>query len=690
MKQLSLITSAIVLLSCAPPGEPGPNGASNDPGDYAGDPTPIGGDGGSCAHPAEGCACDQDVPIDCYGDAEEVDGVLTCRRGQRYCADGAWTACEMIHEYEVVARESSLVTGPSRCNPCDPACAVSRDIPSGADLPGRSEDLEYDPSAGGIRLEGGDTTMPMLPDSDGDGIPDVADECVGPGAFRDASGGCYGDTFFFHELPYGGPAEIDPLDVRVQVRTADVYFLMDTTGSMGGELANLRSDLTSGSFIAGCGGGIIGAVRCTIPDAWFGVGTHDDFPYSPFGSSGCGDRVYRNLRNIDPSVSGAQSAVNSIPLHCGSDGPESQTQALWAIATGNGFSGYLGSSSCGGGRWGYPCFRPGTIPIVVLFTDAPFHNGPYGYNYYGTPGSRAASWSQTVNELNRNNIRVITVQSGSTWYSPPYGLPDANALADATGSYSSSGSRYVFRISESGTGLSRAVVDAVVDLANYNRMDISARATNNPATPIDERGFVDSITAVGWGPGSCTGISGGRTFVQCLPGTNVDFNVAFRNDIVMPTATAQVFDFFIEVIGDGTAVLERVPVRIVVPPETPAYAPEGSYWRDYDSTLYCADNERPDWGALEWEIVSLPSGTSVRWEIRAASTAGGLASATPVTFTTPSTMSPIDIAARLASAGVPNLLEYLRVTAVLRANPARSETPVLRSFTAHFTCVPVE
>jgi len=189
---------------------------------------------------------------------------------------------------------------------------------------------------------------------------------------------------------------------------------------------------------------------------------------------------------------------------------------------------------------------------------------------------------------------------------------------------------------------------------------------------------------------SCTGISGGRTFVQCLPGTSVDFNVAFRNDIVMPTATPQVFDFFIEVIGDGTFVLERIPVRIVVPPEVPAYPPEGRYWRDYDSTMYCASNERPDWGDLEWEIVSLPSGTSILWEIRAASTSAGLASATPVTFTTPSTTSPIDIAARLSSAGVPNLLEYLRVTAVLRANSARTETPVLRSFTARFTCVPVE
>ena len=544
-----------------------------------------------------------------------------CTSGARSCVDGEWTACNFIHEYEIVGQSTSLVTGPTRCNPCDPACAVSRDTPTTADLPGRSEDVEYEPSAGGIRLAGGGTTMPMLPDSDGDGIPDVADDCVGPGAFPDASGGCYGDTFFFHELPYGGPAEIDPLDINVQVRTADVYFLMDTTGSMGGEISNLQSGLTSGSYISGCGGGIIGAIRCTIPDAWFGVGFFDDYPISPFGSAGSGDQVYRNRQNITASVSAAQTAVNGLSRHYGADGPESHTQALWAVATGGGLGGYLSpQSGCAAGRWGYPCFRDGTIPIVIMFTDAPFHNGPYGYDYYGfgsgsgsvtlpsttgvngidgwgiarnvgdaattwtgytgstcgennvidpscgwssgpdeffrftvsarteiwmtlegssydtvitlynssmgeiacnddavglqsriirtlDPGTYyvqvtgyssncgnyrlsvgnpwagvtgwPVTWSQTVNALNRQNISVITVHSGGS-----YGRADADALADATSSYSSSGSRYVFPISSNGSGLSTAVVDAVVDLGE---LQPSRHLRARHRQPVDRR-----------------------------------------------------------------------------------------------------------------------------------------------------------------------------------------------------------
>lgn len=832
MNRLVLLTAALVLLGCS-----SEIGEAPAPGPDV-DPVPIGGDAGTlCAHPEEGCPCAQETPLDCYLDPVVVDGVTTCRRGSRYCRADLWTACESVHEYELRVGPgiAPLVTGPSTCNACDPACAVSRDVPSDTDLPGSSTSVEYNPAQGGIQLETSTDPPPPLPDADGDGIPDIADDCDGPGAFLAADGTCYGDTFFYHTLPFGGPPEIDPLDINVQVRTADIYFLMDTTGSMGGEISNLKASLTSGSYIAGCGGGIIGAIQCVIPDAWFGVGRYDDYPYGSYG--GAPDVVYAHLQDISTSVAGAQAAVNTMFASGGWDGPESQTQALWAVATGGGLGSYLSArTGCAAGTWGYPCFRDGTIPVIIHFTDAPMHNGPftsYDYSFTGggaiplpsttavggngtrgsaertgdaattwqgftgnscgfannytagcgwgtdtsrdvvfrfdvsttapititTDGSSTAydtilslrnsafteiacnddnsttyafhsritatltpgtyyvviegyagscgdyrlsignptamapppptgfpvTWAESVAAINAAGLRVITVHSGGT-----YGIDDANALADATSSYSSSGTRYVFPISSAGTGLSSAVVDAVVDLANYNRMDIGARAVDNPATALDETGFVDAITAVGWGPGSCTGTSGGSTFLQCLPGTTVDFAVSFRNDIVMPTAVPQVFDFFIEVVGDGTFVLERIPVRIVVPPAAPLYPPTGEYWRDYDSTLYCADNERPDWGELAWVTVDMPPDTSIRWEIRAASTLADLPGTTPVTFTTAPAISPIDIGGRLVAAGIPNYLPYVRVTSVLIANPDRSATPVLRSFELRYTCVPTE
>lgn len=679
-----LCLSALLMVSMGCEGaEPGGFG----PGDL-----PVGGDAGpgtSCPRPAEGCPCGGESPIRCYLDPEQnPDGSIMCREGTRYCRDGAWTACESIHEYTLETTGAPLVTGPTECNMCDPSCAVSRDRPDDSDLPGSSAGLDYDVGVGGVTLDPAlAPPPPVLPDSDGDGIPDVADQCTGPGAFQNADGSCYGDTFFFHNLPYNGPAVIDPLDIDVQVRSADVYFLMDTTGSMGGEITNLKATLTSGSFIAGCSGGVIGAIRCTIPDAYFGVGRYDDFPYGSYG--GGSDVVYEHLQDIDVSVAASQTAVNSLNASGGADFPESQSQALYATVTGNGLgSSYLAPrTGCPAGTFGYPCFRDDAIPIIINITDAAMHNGPdSSIDYSGIP--TAAAWGTVVSELNARSARVITIVSGSS----SSALSDANALADATGSYDSAGARYVYQVDSSGSGLDMEIVDAVVDLANFNRIDISARATDDAATPgVDERDFVQSIAANAWGPGNCSGISGGTTFIQCLPGTQVDFSIAFRNDFVMPTTVPQTFTFFIEIVGDGSFIIDRIPVRILVPPVVPAYPPTGEYWRDYDSGLHCADNERPDWGMFNWTFLAIPPGTSVVLEFRAAETMAGLMSATPVTYNVTTLTGTVDVAALLQVAGLPTGLPFLRATVVLNSNvPLLTETPVMQEFELLYNCVPVE
>lgn len=831
MGRALLLPVVLTMLGCV--AEP----SVNAPG--APRPVPIGGDAGTeCAHPEEGCACDPArPPIDCYLDAiVGEDGSITCNAGTRYCRDAVWTGCEAIREFVLPAGPAALITGPDACNPCDPRCFVSRDTPTPGDLTtDNSSGVSYDPDRGGIEITPDAPSTGGLPDSDGDGVPDVADECPGAGFIRNPDGSCFTDTALYHTLPYGSTA-IDPLVISTQIRTADVYFLMDTTGSMGGEITRLRTDLTSGTFIPGCAGGIIGAIRCTIPDAWFGVGYFDDYPVSPYGGSG--DFVYRNLLDIQSSVASAQTAVNGLALHWGNDGPESNTQALWAVATGGGLSTYLAArTSCPAGTWGYPCFRPGTIPIVVHITDAPFHNGPSNsypyciggtlstalppatpvlntnermdntaypgggaavditgrwlsfsgstswmandYSYCGSSSSRdavfrvrltstqpvtfttqgssfntmlyvirasdgggwcnndyaglgaqsrldltlpagdyfvivdgvssstrgsyrltmgtpvascsgyaGASWNDTVTALSARGVRTITVQTCGDWSSGYCleGESHARTLGNATGALGSSGSPYVFRGNADGSGLSRTIVDAIVDLANYSRMDVTARAVG------DTMGFTDlPIQATSWGPaGSCTGISGGTTFVQCLPGTDVNFTVTFRNDVVMPTTVPQVFTFYIEVIGDGTIVLARVPVRIVVPAAVALYPASARYWRDYDSTLRCEINERPDWNALAWSA-DIPAGTRIEFELRAASTAAALATATPIArITTPTAVSPRDIATALRAVGYPDGMQHLRITAVLHANADRTASPALRSMEVSYDCLPSE
>ncbi len=697
-----------------------PLSACQPTGSSAADPSSLGGGlgpdaGVSCgADPeAPGCPCSAEgTESACYpGYSIGDDGALSCEIGTHRCEGGQWTACGDVRVETYPASPGALIGPVDTCNPCNPLCFRGFDIPTCDTTPGGSCDLctperaattgctintdttSYDPGRGGItpHVDPSGGTPPPLPDSDGDGIPDIADECVGPGAFRAADGSCYGALFFYHMMPYGGPAAIDPLPLSIQVRTADVYILMDTTGSMGGELSRLKTDLTAGSFLSGCGNGILGAIRCTIPDAWFGVGYHDDFPYSPFGGEGY-DYVYRNVTSITETLSSAQAGVNSLAIHWGNDGPESQLPAMWAVATGNGMSNWTGNylsarTGCPAGRWGYPCFRAGTIPILINITDAPYHNGPTiagysSYNYYSVP---APSWSSVVSAISSREIRVITVQSCGYWTDSycKEGEAHAKALGNATGSLGSSGAPYVFRINDNGTGLSSTVVNAVVDLANYSRMDISARASG------DSWGFTKTITAVSWGPGGCTGISGGTTFTQCLPGTHVNFNVQFQNTSVMPTATAQVFSFFIEVVGNGTTVLERVPVRIVVPAmNSTLYDPEGRYWRDFDSTMRCDPiTSCADWSQFTW-TADVPAGTQLRFEFRTANSAAAVPSATPVATHTVTTSGAgsLDVGMLLEAAGARNLLPFLRVTAVLVSSADRRKAPALNRMELTYSC----
>jgi len=562
-----------LLFACAQDGAPLPDDVTfEDPG-Y--DRVPIEGDAGSACLPGA-------EPVECYVDPEVAGGDLVCGVGVMYCVDGVRTECQSVETF-VIEGGSGLISGPDECNPCDPDCSIARDAPDDGDLtPDNSDGVEYDPGLGGITLPPSSVGGPVGADGDRDGIPDIADDCpTVPGVeshFGCPAGG--GTPGLYHELPFGGPpTDPDPCEIDVQVTTADVYFLMDTTGSMGGEINNLRTGVTSGTYIPGCPGGIIGAIGCTIPDAWFGVGRHDDYPRGGYGGAGgCGffgcapaDVVYRNVRDIAASPAAAQAGVNSLTAAGGSDWPESQSQALWAMATGNALGGFVGSRTCPGGRWGWPCFRDDAIPIVILFTDAPFHNGTIGgYNYNnGTVGITTPNFTQVVSAMNARGMKVISIDSSGNNGEV---RQDLRALAFGTSSTDAGGSPFHFNISTNGSGLSSAVVDAVRELADYSRFDVSAVAYDNPSTPgIDERDFVESISAVSWGPGSCLSRSGAR-FNGCLPGTHTNFAVVFRNDVVMPGPTPQVFDFFIRVLLNDSTVAFEKPVRIVVPPAIPACA----------------------------------------------------------------------------------------------------------------------
>jgi len=309
-------------------------------------------------------ACDEGATArPCFDIPTVAGGQLVCQSGLKFCSKGVWTTCQHSVRYTIAAPSrglnatsfSAAISGPVTCNPCNPDCYFNQDYPVATDLTAsNSSGIKHDPASGGIVLlgstSGGGSTA--LVDSDGDGVPNVGDDFPNDppaGPFRD---GVTENGGIFHVLPYSGPAVYDPLRINTRVRTADVYFLMDTTGSMQQEIDNLKASLTTGTLLAGCARpGLIGAVNCIIPDAEFGVGYFDDIPWRdsaastwPHGAQPgtCNDAAtgtthdlpYANLQDITSDKTRVTAAVGKLVAKCGQDTPESQLPALFSIATG--------------------------------------------------------------------------------------------------------------------------------------------------------------------------------------------------------------------------------------------------------------------------------------------------------------------------------------------------------------------
>ena len=443
------------------------------------------------------------------------------------------------------------------------------------------------------------------PDTDGDDVSDLIEVGYGsdPNDPTD-SPRAHGDFVFV--VPYNDPAdppdpplEPDPprdtLVFSTDIRQADVFFAVDTTSSMTGEIANLVDSLSTT---------IIPAVELEIPDVWFGVGRFDDYPVDVYGEPV--DSVFVLEQRMTELAAEAQAAVERLAVHHGEDPPESQVSMLWAAAAGNGLDGYLEpQDACAAGEVGYPCFRDGSIPIIVLITDAPFHNGPDGDNAYDPAllGFTPPTYTEAVAALNAVHAKVIGVNSGTS----PAALHLEQTAFD-TGTIDAAGNALIFQIAATGTGLGDQVVTAIRTLANQVPIDISTEpeddaadfrcvdgggepvaccpgpvpCTGDDTMPVDAvAAFIDRIV-----PNLVGGVEDpenpGRIcaaglavndeaspdyFVDVTPGTTVCFDIfILRNETVPGVEEPQIFRAMIHVMGDMVTLLDTRDVYFLVPP----------------------------------------------------------------------------------------------------------------------------
>jgi len=404
-------------------------------------------------------------------------------------------------------------------------------------------------------------TSPTLADTDGDGVSDLVEVASMTDPLNGSDSPRTHGNFVFVE-PYMMPASPprDTLDFATNIRSADVYFLIDTTFSMDSVIANVRNSLSTS-------GGIIDQIRTMIPDTNFGVGNFEDY---------ADVRLYQNNADITSSAAAAQAGVNSLVADDGGDIPEGDVPALYAVASGMGVVVSGGApnipprTGCPAGTFGYPCFRSGAVPIVIDITDAAFHNGRGGTNAYGG----YTDYPTMLAAVTAHHIRVMGVSVGGG-----ASQADLRAIASDSGAVDGAGQPLV---TLAGAGaVSSTVVDQVRTLSMATRFSITTSYSDNPADAVDTRtAFVDYIeantagdAARGCAPRAATDTDGDGhldTFPNVTSGERVCFDIVVKqNDTVMPTAVPQLFDATINVLGDGFTLLDSRRVFFLVPPVVP-------------------------------------------------------------------------------------------------------------------------
>ena len=390
-------------------------------------------------------------------------------------------------------------------------------------------------------------TDPGNPDSDGDGYSDGVEVL----AMTDpASASSFiPPTDFYVILPYMDPEQHRELEFRARLGRADIFFLVDTTGSMGLAIGNVRSSLSTT---------IVPAINDAIADAVMGVGDYRDYPISPYGDAG--DWSFRLRQAMTADVASVQTALNALAAGGGADGPESTAPALHETASAVG--------ACGpDGGFGAPCFRDSSHPIVVVVTDAAFHNGPDTANDYAASVG-APSWASTLAALNARDIKIVGAAVNSA---PPIPFPipipvaseaDLRTLARMTSSVSAAGTETVY-VAPSGT-VSDAVVGGIVDLIGAETQDVSARSIDDTTDAVDATRFIRAITPV---RATRALRFDATTFYGVAGGTAVVFDVTFVNDFQPAMTNVQIFRAEIEVFEvTSSARLDLRNVYIVVPP----------------------------------------------------------------------------------------------------------------------------
>ncbi|HEU5060461.1 MAG TPA: hypothetical protein VFU21_28215 [Kofleriaceae bacterium] len=429
-----------------------------------------------------------------------------------------------------------------------------------ADSDGLGDERE-DANCNGV-VDPGETS-PFEPDTDGDDVSDLVEIAAGSDPTDPADNPQQNGDFVF-VVPYQGSPDPDEddLDFSTALKKVDVYVLMDLSGSMSGEAAAVRDNMATVLRNLTCPPAGDGDPDDCIRELWSGAGTFTYAERNP----------YVNRLRIQPEPDDVGPAIPAVDNGACSGCAEPHRLAAWATVTGLGYAssgctgatsfaaaGSCASSPAGAGGIGYPCFRPGALPVILLATD---ENSQYTCPAAGTVVSRANQIGAKILGILGSSVAAGTREQLET-------------LASGTGAVTSAGEPLVFDGADASA--SSAIEDAIRSLASNVPLDLSALPVDLGGDPVDAvDAFVDHLETLQLGSASCQdGLADSDSdgdgfddrYLDVLPGTPVCWRLVPRANTTVPaTDEPQLYRARVDVFGDGVTLLDSRDVFFVVPP----------------------------------------------------------------------------------------------------------------------------
>jgi hypothetical protein len=430
-------------------------------------------------------------------------------------------------------------------------------------------DVTEDANCNGLRDYG--ETNALNADSDGDGVSDLVEIAAGTNPSLSTSNPQANGDFVFIE-PYmkpQSPAD-DDLDFSTKLQAVDMYVVIDRSGSMSQEIVAVRDNLATAIQHLTCGG--IGSNPATcIPDLWAGAGT--------VGYHGSGAAAFQNYKDLqkNPNISGLP-----VTEPTGTDSMEPLTFASYAAVTGQGGANFtMGSvparATCAGSpaavagyqTFGYPCFRQGALPVILLATDEPALSAGDTY--------KSPDWATIVKPafINKKAKLVGIMGSGVAGTAIE---TDLRTMASNTGAIDAANGNAPLVFDGSGANAATAIENGIRTLANGLPLDINAVSVDDPSDSVNAiASFVDHLQTLQLGTAACangltdtdTNSDGFRDkYLQVRTGTPVCWKVVSKPNMTVPaTDVPQLFRAKVKVYGDGVTQLDERNVFFLVPPQ---------------------------------------------------------------------------------------------------------------------------